>query len=71
MRKYAGSSTAINFTSSIVSPQTSGKILILLTAAETTNIKPGRYVYDVLITTGPTKTRVIEGMVLVRDGVTR
>ena len=71
MRKYAGSSTAINFTSSIGLPQTSGKILISLTAAETTNIRPGRYVYDILITTGSTKTRVIEGMVLVRDGVTR
>jgi hypothetical protein len=28
-------------------------------------------VYDVVIISGSTKTRVIEGMVLVRDGVTR
>lgn len=71
MRKYSGSSTAINFTSSIILPETLGKILISLTATQTTNLKPGRYVYDVLITTGSVKTRVIEGMVLVRDGVTR
>lgn len=71
MRKYSGSSTAINFTSSIILPETLGKILISLTAAQTTNLKPGRYVYDILITTGSVKTRVIEGMVLVRDGVTR
>jgi hypothetical protein len=71
MRKYSGSSTAINFTSSIILPETLGKILISLTATQTTSLKPGRYVYDVLITTGSTKTRVIEGMVLVRDGVTR
>lgn len=71
MRKYSGSSTAINFTSSIILPETLGKILISLTATQTTSLKPGRYVYDVLITTGSIKTRVIEGMVLVRDGVTR
>jgi hypothetical protein len=71
MRKYAGSSTAINFTSSIELPQTSGKISISLSAAETTSIRPGRYVYDVLITIGSIKTRAIEGMILVRDGVTR
>jgi hypothetical protein len=71
MRKYSGSSTAINFTSSIAIPRSLGKIIISLTAAETTNLKPGRYVYDVLITSGSEKTRVIEGMVLVRDGVTR
>ena len=71
MRKYAGSSTAINFSALIISPETSGRIIISLSPLETTDLKPGRYVYDVLITTGSTKTRVIEGMVLVRDGVTR
>ena len=71
MRKYAGSSTATDFTISILSPMTSGKIIILLSAAQTSNLKPGRYVYDVVIISGSTKTRVIEGMVLVRDGVTR
>jgi hypothetical protein len=71
MRKYAGSSTAINFNASILSPQTSGRIIISLSSLETTNLKPGRYVYDVIISKDSTRTRVIEGMVLVRDGVTR
>jgi hypothetical protein len=71
MRKYAGSSTAINFTILIQSPATLGKITILLSSSETINLRPGRYVYDVLISTAFTKIRVIEGMVLVRDGVTR
>ena len=73
MRKYAGSSTAINFNASILLPQNSGKILISLSPLETTSLKPGRYVYDVIIivNAGSSKTRVIEGMVLVRDGVTR
>lgn len=71
MRKYAGSSTATTFTANIVSPGSLGKIIISLTSAQTTDLKPGRYVYDVVVTQNSTKTRVIEGMVLVREGVTR
>jgi hypothetical protein len=72
MRKWAGSSTAVEFTSSIIPPSNSGKIFIKLTAAETSTIKPGRYVYDiVIIDLFGTKSKVVEGMVLVREGVTR
>ena len=72
MRKWSGSSTATTFTASIESPETAGQILIKLTASQTTNLKPGRYVYDVVITDQfDVKNRVIEGMVLVTEGVTR
>jgi hypothetical protein len=72
MRKWAGSSTAITFTTSIEFPSTSGRILISLSSEDTVNIKPGRYVYDILISDlSGVKSRVIEGMVLVREGVTR
>lgn len=71
MRKYAGSSTATDFTVSISTPLTLGKIIVSLTSAQTVNLKPGRYVYDVIITRNSIKSRVIEGMVLVREGVTR
>ncbi len=72
MRKWAGSSTSITFTTSIEFPSTSGRILISLSSEDTVNIKPGRYVYDILITDSyGVKSRVIEGMVLVREGVTR
>jgi hypothetical protein len=72
MRKWSGSLTSITFTAFVEFPPTSGKINISLTAEETKNIKPGRYVYDVLITdTFGQKNKVIEGMVLVREGVTR
>lgn len=72
MRKWAGSSTYTSFDTSIEVPSTSGKILIKLTAAQTTSLKPGRYVYDVVITDEfGVKNRVIEGMVLVTEGVTR
>jgi hypothetical protein len=43
-----------------------------LSAEDTLSLKEGRYVYDILITDNDgIKTRVIEGMVLVREGVTR
>jgi hypothetical protein len=71
MRKHSGSSTAIDFTTTIVVPKTSGQIILQLTDSQTADIKPGRYVYDVIVTIGSTKTRVVEGMVLVREGVTR
>ena len=71
MRKYAGSSTATDFTASIVSPATSGKVSIALTATDTTNLKEGRYVYDIVIEKNSTKTKVVEGMVVVNKGVTR
>jgi hypothetical protein len=72
MRKWSGSSSATTFTTSVISPATSGKISIGLTSGQTSSLKSGRYVYDVVITDGSSiKYRVIEGMVLVREGVTR
>jgi hypothetical protein len=72
MRKHSASSTAINFTSSIVNAS-EGTIRIGLTSTTTKVIKPGRYIYDINAynSTDNTTTRVIEGMVLVREGVTK
>lgn len=72
MRKWHGSSSSTAFTCTIQNPATSGKIYITLTSQQTTNLTPGRYVYDIIITNNSgAKTRVVEGMVLVREGVTR
>jgi len=73
MRKWAGASTKTDFNVVIPNPKTSGKIEIGLTASQTADLKAGRYVYNVLIThTGNgTTDSVVEGMVLVREGVTR
>ena len=71
MRKWAGSSTATTFTSSIEDAN-EGQILLRLTSTQTTALKPGRYVYDVVIIDEfDIRNRVIEGMVLVTEGVTR
>lgn len=72
MRKWSGSSSATTFTSEIAVPSTSGRIIIKLTSNQTKDLKPGRYVYDVVIIDNEgIKNKVIEGMVLVREGVTR
>jgi hypothetical protein len=43
-----------------------------MTAANTANMSPGRYLYDLVITSPASiKTRVIEGIVVVLPGVTQ
>ena len=71
MRKHAGSSTATSFTVEFQDPLTSGQIILGLTASQTATLKPGRYVYDIVITKDANKQTVVEGNVLVREGVTR
>ena len=72
MRKWSGSSNAVSFYTEIDDPPTSGTIILSLTDTQTSTLKPGRYVFDVLVTDQyGTKNRLIEGMVLVREGVTR
>jgi|TARA_B100001939_G_scaffold87634_1_gene75086 hypothetical protein len=71
MRKYAGSTNATDFTATIVSPATSGKVSIALTSGATSSLKEGRYVYDIVIEKDSVKTKVVEGMVIVVQGVTR
>tara|TARA_B100000287_G_scaffold23773_2_gene23242 strand:+ start:19061 stop:19399 length:339 start_codon:yes stop_codon:yes gene_type:complete len=71
MRKWRGAATATDFTTAIPTPATQGKVLLSLTATETAALTPGRHVYDVLITQGATKELVVEGSVLIREGVTR
>jgi len=70
MRKWSGSTGVTTFTTSIVNSQ-NGQIRISLGSSITSALKPGRYVYDVLLTNNNSTTRVVEGMALVREGVTR
>lgn len=71
-RKWAGSSTSVSFATTVTNPPTSGQIFLSLPAQTTSSLKAGRYVYDILIIDNDgIKKRVIEGMVLVREGVTR
>ena len=71
MRKHSGASTKTDFTVNITEPNTDGKIILSMSATTTATLKPGRYVYDIIITAGALKQTVVEGNVLVREGVTR
>lgn len=49
-----------------------GEITLNMPAANTADIMPGRYLYDVVITSGDNaKTRVVEGIVNVIAGITK
>ena len=71
MRKSYYSNTAISFTVSITDAS-AGQITMSMNSANTSSVTPGRFVYDVLITSGTgVKTRIIEGIVTVLPSVTR
>ena len=71
IRKHAGSNKKTDFSTAVVDAS-NGQIKISLSATDTASLKSGRHLYDVVITNGAgEKTRVIEGSVLVREGVTR
>lgn len=75
LKKSSSSSKFVSFDSKILDPEL-GVIQISLTDEQTSNLKPGRYVYDVMVqvgglNSGGPKYKAFEGMALVRAGVTR
>lgn len=71
IRKSYYSTSANNLTATVTGIA-NGEITLSMTAANTANLTPGRYLYDLVIT-APTgvKTRVVEGIVNVLAGVTQ
>lgn len=71
IRKTYTSSTSVSFSSTITSA-VGGKVQISLGSTETSQLKSGRYVYDIKLTaTNGTILKAVEGSALVRAGVTR
>ncbi len=75
LRKSYSSSSAVSFTSSIVD-SANGVIKIELSKEQTALLRPGRHVYDIAIQPGglesnSDRSKAIEGMALVRPGVTK
>jgi hypothetical protein len=72
MRKSYYSSNA-SATFSITTGDANGTITMNMTSANTANIYPGRYVYDVYLTSvgGSSRVRVLEGIVNVLPQVTK
>jgi hypothetical protein len=72
MRKsYYSSNAAATFSVSTGVDPEKGIISLSLDSANTANIYPGRYVYDVYISTANSRTRVLEGIVNVSPQATK
>tara|TARA_B100001094_G_scaffold272492_1_gene278354 strand:+ start:37 stop:627 length:591 start_codon:yes stop_codon:yes gene_type:complete len=71
IRKHADSSTAITFQIGYIN-RLQGKIELNIPRWTTCLLKPGRYVYDVMVTKpNGTKEMVLEGTALVRPGASK
>lgn len=71
MRKSYYASSSKNFTMT-KTDAAGGEITMSMSAANTANLTPGRWVYDVEIEDlGGVVTRIFEGIVVVMPGVTR
>ena len=72
MRKsYYSSNAAATFSVSTGNDASLGTIILSLDSANTANIYPGRYVYDVYVSQANTRYRVLEGIVNVTPQVTK
>jgi len=72
MRKsYYSSNAAATFSVSTGNDPSLGVITISLDSANTANVYPGRYVYDVYVTSGTARVRVLEGIINVTPQVTK
>lgn len=72
MRKsYYSSNAAATFTVTTGNDPSLGTITMSLDSANTANIYPGRYVYDVYVTSGDARVRVLEGIINVTPQATK
>jgi hypothetical protein len=71
LRKSFSSSTAYNFSASILSASL-GRVRLQLSATQSEEIPPGRYLYDVEVTSSSGgKTRVVEGIATITPQITQ
>ena len=70
IQKSYYSTTSTSFIATVSSTAT-GTVVLTLLDTVTAGMDPGRYLYDVVVTSyGGTKTRVIEGIVTINAGIT-
>jgi len=69
LKKFAESKVPISFSVGITS--LTGQVSIGLTVGQTTPLRPGRYVYDIMLTSpAGVVTRMVQGDALLTPGVT-
>lgn len=70
-RSYYSANASATITCTITDAP-NGEITMSMTAANTSNLKPGRYLYDVeMVDTIGTTSRILEGIITVTPEVTR
>jgi hypothetical protein len=70
-RKSYGSTTAYQFQAAITNG-VQGKFTLSLAGSVSSNIRPGRYLYDVeIVNLTPTKMRVVEGIITINPEITK
>lgn len=67
IRKYPDSTTGEEFSKTITAG--TGTIKLTLTSTQTANLKEGRNYFDVVLTIGGKKTKVIKGIAIVEESV--
>lgn len=72
IRKSYYSTSSVDFEIDIIDPA-HGIVVMEISAANTSNISPGRYVYDMILANTSTNnvTRIFEGIATVLPGVTK
>ena len=69
IKKFPESTSSESF--SVTVTGSTGEVSIAMTAGKTVNLKPGRYYYDVVLTSSSgAVSRMVEGMALVTAGIT-
>lgn len=75
VRPFVGASTTTVVASTtngrIVLGGTAGRVTVTIDAATTGAISAGRYAYDLVLSTGATVTRILEGKFIVTGAVTQ
>jgi hypothetical protein len=68
LAKHVGAAATATFTVGFTSAY-DGKFHIGLNTTQTSDLKEGRYFYDVNAKTGTTVNRIVEGQIIVRGGI--
>lgn len=72
MKRYESSLKTADFTIAFANDRTTGRVTLSLLAADTANLKPGKYFYDLILNSpAGSTTRAVEGTILVKKSVTR
>ncbi len=73
VRPFVGASTTTIVASTAngrISLQSQGRVVVNISASDTANISASRYVYDLVLNSGGTVTRILEGKFVVTGAVT-